>query len=277
MTSTFDFGKKLANWDSTRGGPKPSEKNISDALRCLPTAKTRQHLALSLGFRSGGSDAKERKYAAGSPHNNIGALQQPLCRYAEKRGLGKNRDLPPGTYPVSAPADPNLIVMVTKFADRGRYKMQLAENLAAYRPDSDLAKVVDAVRGGWGGGEGPEHLALKEFVRDNPARVGFDTSANGETEFLLPSGDKLDVSFLTNSVWCAVEVKPAGASREEVARGVFQCVKYKAVMEASVQVDGSNRNVQAVLVTGAPLDPWVRKISDRLGVQVFENVRIGAS
>jgi hypothetical protein len=83
------------------------------------------------------------------------------------------------------------------------------------------------------GEEIDRHRTLKEFVANNPEIVGLSAStAAGNTEFPLPSGDRLDVSFAKQRIWVAAEVKSLVSSDADIARGLFQCVKYLAVMEA---------------------------------------------
>ena len=79
------------------------------------------------------------------------------------------------------------------------------------------------------GGEGKEHKALKEYIKANPKALGIHHVAHVETEHVLPSGDRLDVYFeLKDGTHIAIEVKPSTAPEQDVARGIFQCVKYEA-------------------------------------------------
>lgn len=97
---------------------------------------------------------------------------------------------------------------------------------------TDLAPIIaSAARGG--GGEGPDHLALKNYVCANPQCVGLKVGdPAGEPEYGLPSGDCIDVVFAQKRRIHAVEVKPAGSGVEDITRGLFQCVKYRAVLIA---------------------------------------------
>src|SRR3954463_2920037 len=96
---------------------------------------------------------------------------------------------------------------------------------------TDPAPEIIAGAGRIGGGEGPEHRALKELVGANPQLVGLcQDDSPGKLEWPLPSGDSVDVVFVRKNSIHAVEVKPAGAPEADVARGLFQCVKYRAVL-----------------------------------------------
>lgn len=118
-----------------------------------------------------------------------------------------------------------------------------------------------------GGEESPEHRNLKEWVARNPGFIQkFGRFEPGETEVLLSSGDKLDVHFGTETRRLAVEVKPSHASKEEFQRGVYQAVKYRAVMRAEQTAQLLIPQAEAVLVTTNGPDPESRELMRRLGV-----------
>lgn len=140
-----------------------------------------------------------------------------------------------------------------------------------YRWNKPAAAVDAAAR--LPGGEGPEHLALKRFVAENPDVVDLPNGTSpGDIEYLLPSGDSLDVSFQGRTAWVAAEVKPASSGAADIARGLFQCVKYAAVMEALQVFRGIRKSARAVLVLGGVLPSDLISLRNALGVEVFENV-----
>ena len=137
----------------------------------------------------------------------------------------------------------------------------------------DYSQIATASSGGFGGGEGPDHLALKLYVANHPAVVGLPaTSEAGDTEFPLPSGDYLDVSFQRRKLWVAVEVKSSISSAADIARGLFQCVKYRAVMEAFQVVTERPQNSRAVLVLEGRLPESLVALKNLLGIEVIESV-----
>ena len=91
---------------------------------------------------------------------------------------------------------------------------------------------------GWGGGESAQHLALKLFVRDNPGCLELGIRKAGREEYVLPSLDGVDVVFDTPTRIYAVEVKPRNCGPSEHWRGLFQCVKYRALLEAEALAKG---------------------------------------
>lgn len=136
----------------------------------------------------------------------------------------------------------------------------------------DLKPLIDGASS-YAGGEGPEHRRLKAYVAEHPEVIGLPISTlHGSTEKLLPSGDSLDVSFLQSREWIAAEVKPSGSPIPDILRGLFQCVKYKAVMEAVQSTEGKPRAATAVLVLQGQLPPNLIPVRNTLGIRVFENV-----
>ncbi|SFC11092.1 hypothetical protein SAMN05216344_10962 [Polaromonas sp. OV174] len=58
----------------------------------------------------------------------------------------------------------------------------------------------------------------------------------------------------------------------DITRGLFQCIKYKAVMEAVVVSEPRERNVRAVLVLESFLPALLVPLRNRLAVEVIENI-----
>ena len=128
--------------------------------------------------------------------------------------------------------------------------------------------------GNFGGGESEAHKKLKEYVAKNPMKVGLPSkSVEGEQEHRLLSGDSLDVSFSSPEHWLAAEVKSRISNQQDLVRGLFQCVKYHAVMEAEQLIGSNAKTVQAVLVLEGHLPKALISLRNLLGVTVYENVR----
>ncbi len=145
---------------------------------------------------------------------------------------------------------------------------------------TDASELVDKAKTGrsGGGGEGPEHLALKQLVRDDPKIVGLPSSfPRGSIEAPLPSGDRLDVLFHARSRMLAVEVKSRISNDVDLTRGLFQCVKYRAVMEAERAVKGGGYSIEAVLVVGRAFPDTLKPLRNSLGVEVIEILNYSSS
>lgn len=125
----------------------------------------------------------------------------------------------------------------------------------------------DDYPGGYGGvAESEEHRRLKLWVAENPAAIGLPKRfIQGETEHLLLSGDEVDVMFSCGNEHYAVEVKSRRSNESDLQRGIYQCVKYRAVKEAENLPYVTN--VKCILVTETPLPPELAQRAKELGVR----------
>jgi len=121
------------------------------------------------------------------------------------------------------------------------------------------------------GGEGKEHKDIKKYIAQTPLSVGLKSVLMVEEEYELPSGDRLDLFFkLKNGNRIAIEVKPSTSPDNDIARGIFQCVKYKAIMDAIRTIDcGSFDNV-VVLVIAGKMSKQNKQLAEALGVKYIE-------
>jgi len=130
-------------------------------------------------------------------------------------------------------------------------------------------------------GEGEEHEKLKSFLAQNPKKIGIQWEDRGDTEKFLLSGDRLDISFRGERTWIAVEVKPKQAPTSDLIRGIFQCVKYRAVLAAQLRyesLEGSHyvpaNGQRVILACGAFLSKELRALADSLNVEVREGIEV---
>ena len=141
-------------------------------------------------------------------------------------------------------------------------------NLKAEDGESD----GKASRLGFGGpSESEEHRRLKEFVAANPKRFGApDGCLKGEPEKRLESCDEIDVWFMTPDEQLAVEVKSRRSNALDIQRGLFQCVKYRAVLEAQMAVVKADAKIRIRLVSERELTSkhtnWARQLNIEIQV-----------
>jgi hypothetical protein len=151
------------------------------------------------------------------------------------------------------------------------------EKLSLFPVETDFTSLIKTASHGFGGGESPEHRKLKEFVSKNPLVVGLPKKTpHGLTEVPLPSGDILDVSFQTRKLWLAVEVKSRLSNYSDIIRGIFQCVKYRAILEAVLLSEPKAHKAQdarAVLALESTLPESLVALSNLLAVEVIENIK----
>jgi len=116
--------------------------------------------------------------------------------------------------------------------------------------------------------EGDQHKRLKAYVAQHPVLVkSLGKFPEGTNEVLIRSGDRLDVLFELGKRKLAVEVKPASASEAEMARGVFQCVKYRAVLRAQQLAASEPAQADAILAIMVEPTHTLRRLMHRLEVQ----------
>jgi hypothetical protein len=126
-----------------------------------------------------------------------------------------------------------------------------------------------------GGGESSKHKRLKEYIYNNPEFIGIKNVVKKEMEYNLLSGDRLDVYFeLKDGTRVAVEVKSYISDENDIVRGLFQCIKYNAVLEAENRIKENRNNYYTILVMENNLSKDCLKIKNSLNINVVENIEI---
>ena len=120
--------------------------------------------------------------------------------------------------------------------------------------------------------ESIEHKRLKEYIATHPEIIGLDKGEVGYMEYTLLSGDRLDVFFKESNV--AVEIKSKISCDADILRGIFQCVKYKSILDAESQIHGKKTDARAILLLGGSLSINNRQIKEDLGIEVIEKIEI---
>lgn len=120
------------------------------------------------------------------------------------------------------------------------------------------------------GPESAAHKALKAWVAEHPEKfTAYGVFKKGECEKRLSSGDEVDAYFESPEAQLAVEVKTAKAPIDEIERGVFQCVKYRAVLRAMQLTAEQPPNAQAILVMDQFPSARTVKLAARLSVTIL--------
>ncbi len=136
--------------------------------------------------------------------------------------------------------------------------------------EADDRVISPPIKGFSGEGESEEHRQLKEYVLNHPAIVIDDNVDGwiGEEEKPLPSGDRLDVCFRKGDSIVAVEVKSRISNDADLSRGIYQCVKYRAVCIAWQRALLQVPDAYAVLVIQRALPTQLAELAERLSVDV---------
>ena len=133
---------------------------------------------------------------------------------------------------------------------------------------------LEAISVHGGGGEGKEHKAIKEYVYKHPESLGITGVIRNETEHPLPSGDRLDVYFETSDCRYAIEVKPSISPDDDITRGIFQCVKYKAILEAMRKVEYGRYAISTLLIFAGAISDRNKQLAEVLGIKYIEHLKI---
>lgn len=114
------------------------------------------------------------------------------------------------------------------------------------------------------GGEGKNHKALRLWVKKNPEGIARSFSGvRSETEVELLSGDRVDIVLYDERKTVAVEVKSNISNEADLYRGIYQCVKYRAVLCAQ----DDRLPVESWLVTETGLDGDLKALARKLGIK----------
>lgn len=136
---------------------------------------------------------------------------------------------------------------------------------------SEKVQKKGPAKSGWSSEpESEAHRLLKEWVAQNPqilkSKVSF---RSGHTEWLFASADCVDVMFEHEDGCMAVEVKSEISNDADLERGIYQCIKYQALLRAELKAKGLIPNGTAVLVTARQLPLQLQKLADLLAVRVL--------
>jgi hypothetical protein len=255
----------------------------------LPTL-TYGQLAEAIGW----FDKNEKPHARGMGQvlhrvmeliDSVGAKWQeqlPFLTTVVVAATGDNRGLPeagiearwPGYEGLTRPEkQARVLAEYTRLLQFGPlWEQVLAElGLSQGEPDRNRTK---------GGGESAAHRALKEYVLSHPAEFGAEFGQFAQAEYALRSGDTVDVFFRSPREWIGVEVKSRVSDRmvEDYERGIYQVIKYRAVLQAQACADQPSRppSVRVLLVLEGALPPVYRDLARRFNVDVREHVGPGA-
>ncbi|MEH6695017.1 MAG: hypothetical protein V7675_08235 [Hyphomonas sp.] len=134
-------------------------------------------------------------------------------------------------------------------------------------PGTEVDKSTSPGQPRGGDAESPEHRALKERIAAHPDLVGAPENwLAAEVEFLLKSGDEVDVCITSATETRLVEVKSRRSNEVDFERGIYQCVKYRAVYEAMCAAEGSQKPVSTILATETKLPSRLLDLAGTLDV-----------
>jgi hypothetical protein len=105
--------------------------------------------------------------------------------------------------------------------------------------------------------------------------LGLDKNiGKGEIEYFLPSADEVDILFKAKDLSIGVEVKSIISNTSDILRGLFQCVKYKHLIEAEQIIKDKLPNSRIILALQNKLPKELILVKNLLGIEVVENIKI---
>ncbi|WP_152608768.1 hypothetical protein [Croceibacterium mercuriale] len=167
-------------------------------------------------------------------------------------------------------------------ASRNRMVEWLRATLPGLREDAALERSADADfpdlpgiivdEGGKPHGfspvpEGERHRRLKHWACRNAQEITGRALGEGRVEQLLLSGDRVDAAHEAEDALWLVEVKGWGSPPDDLRRGVYQCIKYRAV--AAAQPDWIGRQISAVLLTERALPAELQALAEANGITLM--------
>lgn len=124
------------------------------------------------------------------------------------------------------------------------------------------------------GGESADHKRFKNLIAQNPSIIGVEkTKYFAETEFILPSTDTIDVLFSNSSERIGVEVKSKISNIDDITRGLFQCVKYAALLDALNLAEKKDLKVRTILVLESKFPVQLIELKNILGIEVIDDIK----
>lgn len=190
-------------------------------------------------------------------------------------GEGFGGFLPEGKAYKNLPSIQKEIIKNALLADITTYK-KWDEVLAFLdlAPHPDQSNHIQTIGTIGTGGEGPEHLQFKQWVRDHPEAIPFAGKVTSRSmEHTFPSGDAVDVAFTTRNSFVGVEVKSSISQEADIFRGLFQCVKYLALIRAEQLLQSNKDNHQVFLALEGPFPTSLIPTSNLFGINVVDNLR----
>jgi hypothetical protein len=103
---------------------------------------------------------------------------------------------------------------------------------------------------------------------------GLPKNAKPDLEKVFGSGDRADVAFTMADKIIVVEVKSKISDDPDLCRGIFQCIKYWALIRAHQKLKRVVPNGEAILAIGKAAPTNVLVLADALSVTCFDGIGV---
>jgi stress-induced morphogen len=139
---------------------------------------------------------------------------------------------------------------------------------------SKVLKELDIIKRTGKSGESEFHLKFKKFLANNPQIFELKGENKGTIEYQFPSADSIDVIFQNKSEIIGVEAKSKISDTNDILRGLFQCVKYQALIEAEQKVQDKIPNCRVVLALENKFPKELISVKNQLGIEVLDEIKM---
>jgi len=140
------------------------------------------------------------------------------------------------------------------------------------KPNENTTVVFEKItnkKSGHGVGEGEKHKQFKIYISENPFIIGLKGFKKGDIEHIFPSFDSIDVYFCNDNTIVGIEVKSETSNENDILRGLFQCKKYEALIEAENCVNGIRKEIKVILALENKFPNELLPIKNILSVNVM--------
>lgn len=136
----------------------------------------------------------------------------------------------------------------------------------------EIELISQAIKNG-SSGESSFHLEFKNYLRDNPQIFGLKGNTEKKTEYPFMSADTIDVMFWNKNIIVGVEAKSKISNDKDILRGIFQCVKYAALIEAHQVYEKKYIPFKVVLAIERKISSTLKGTCNQLGVDYIDSIR----
>ncbi|GBU22902.1 hypothetical protein R80B4_02815 [Fibrobacteres bacterium R8-0-B4] len=160
------------------------------------------------------------------------------------------------------------------FSYKKWYNVLKALNLEPNIVTTVESKDIKHKRRGFGsGGEGEDHKRFKTRIAKHPELLKLKGFATGKLEHTFLTNDTIDVYFSNENTVVGVEVKSRISEIEDVRRGLFQCKKYEALIDAEIIVKGERKNSEVILALEGEFPKELLPTRNVLSVNCIDKIK----
>lgn len=122
-------------------------------------------------------------------------------------------------------------------------------------------------------GESKRCFDFKQYLAHHPEIFELEPGLTGETDYTLPSIDSVDVLYVRGVERIGIKAKSIISDTTDILRGLFQCVKYKALIEAEQKVNDLIPACRVVLALEGDFPNELMPFKNLLGIEIIDKIR----